>query len=499
LFDGDEEKMAKVLAAWGFDGTADNWEDANLLMDRLRLPESAEYYDKLVNATIAEIEKEAENVTIKMDFINERIATSMDQKFGLMKPEMGTLKRVLFNNSEELMAEKLQEFGILDGNLDTQEELNLLIDKLRLPENEELYRKFVEYAELGYGKYDGARQIIYMYHEDENGNIIDYVGNKGFVARDLGAENGKIGVMTNCRQVATPRGGGGTPKTPDTPPKIPEKPPIIPDDPTPPEDPPVIPPEDPPVTPPEEPPVTPPEEPPVTPPEEPPVKPKDPELMKKMDDTINAGIAEEVGVDRVTVEKIAPNEGNTVESLPSDDAGAGDFVTNEAATRTVESNGQVVPAAKDVTVSAENDYSQNLNEPTGVYRPDIEAQEEANRIAAEKAAAVNAQYQQEMAEKAARDEAARQAERAAEAARQAEAEAAERAREADILRQQADLEAAREAQRRAAEAAEEAARAQAEEAAAQAAAREAQAQVINSARDEDDRLAQAFERMGNED
>ena len=92
-----------------------------------------------------------------------------------------------------------------------------------------------------------------------------------------------------------------------------------------------------------------------------------------------------------------------------------------------------------------------------------------------------------------------QPERAAEAARQAEAEAAERAREADILRQQADLEAAREAQRRAAEAAEEAARAQAEEAAAQAAAREAQAQVINSARDEDDRLAQAFERMGNED
>ena len=467
LFDGDEEKMLKTFEEWGIKGDIDNYEELRAL---------------------------------------EKVITSRS-----LKPS--AIARDIFGGDTGKMQSVFDSLGI-NGEIDTKEELDIFNKYLEL---EKMNPNEYNYSYLDGAKYYGKlvngtidayqeeikdaelrletivnrqatfsdgnngwllddlevrnnpKKIIYYVKKDEYGNDV-YLCNKGFIAeRELGAgKGGKVGVMPNCRQFATPKGNGG-----GSTPKIPVEPGT-------------------PVTPP----VTPPETPPVeTPPE---IKPKDPELMREMDAAVNDEIAKEAGVDRVEIEKLDVNQGNTVPTLPKDDAGAGDIVTNEAATRTVERGGQVVPAAEEVNVSAANDYSQNLNEPTGVYKPDIDAQEEANRIAAENAEAIRIRTEQETAERLAHEEALRKAAEAEAARQQAEAEAARRAQEAAAARQEAaDLEAARLAQQRAEEAAAEAARAQQEEAAARAAVKQTEEVIAQRAQDEDELLGGAIEDLRN--
>lgn len=120
-----------TLISWGIeDGVVDSETDLNILLDNLKLPENADYYDSLVNNTINEMESVMQGGSFEVDTINDRIST--------------------FANSNR--------------DFDTS-------------------------------RASTARTIIYP--KDANGNP---VGNKGWWCRKYGAEGGRVGDMPLCEQ-----------------------------------------------------------------------------------------------------------------------------------------------------------------------------------------------------------------------------------------------------------------------------------------------------------
>ena len=134
-----------TLISWGIeDGVVDSETDLNTLLDNLKLPENADYYDSLVNNTINEMESVMQGGSFEVDTINDRIST--------------------FANSNR--------------DFDTS-------------------------------RASTARTIIYP--KDANGNP---VGNKGWWCRKYGAEGGRVGDMPLCEQKGISPASNPAPATP---------------------------------------------------------------------------------------------------------------------------------------------------------------------------------------------------------------------------------------------------------------------------------------------
>ncbi len=147
--------------------------------------------------------------------------------FGMLEPDV--LRDTLFNGDDELMMNTLRAWGINDGVINNLSELDAFMDQLKLPANADLYDRLVNSTitemqdqmqgctlsletitnrnstyslkgDLAISSNGTRRQAIYFFRESEGGSR-EYIGNKGFLAKELGAgENGRVGVMTNCRQ-----------------------------------------------------------------------------------------------------------------------------------------------------------------------------------------------------------------------------------------------------------------------------------------------------------
>ena len=135
----------ETLVSWGIeDGVVDSEAELNTLLDNLKLPENAQYYDSLVNNTINEMESQMQGGSFEVTTITDRIST--------------------FANSNR--------------DFDTS-------------------RASIE------------RTIIYP--KDANGNP---VGNTGWWCRKYGAEGGRVGDMPLCEQKGISPASNPAPATP---------------------------------------------------------------------------------------------------------------------------------------------------------------------------------------------------------------------------------------------------------------------------------------------
>ena len=135
----------ETLVSWGIeDGVVDSEAELNTLLDDLKLPENAQYYDSLVNNTINEMESQMQGGSFEVTTITDRIST--------------------FANSNR--------------DFDTS-------------------RASIE------------RTIIYP--KDANGNP---VGNTGWWCRKYGAEGGRVGDMPLCEQKGISPASNPAPATP---------------------------------------------------------------------------------------------------------------------------------------------------------------------------------------------------------------------------------------------------------------------------------------------
>ena len=135
------------LVEWGIsDGVVNSETDLNLLLDNLKMSENAGYYDRLVNATINEMEKQIDGGGFDVETITDRIST--------------------YANKEQ--------FATWQGDIE--------------------------------------RTIIYPH--DADGNPI---GNTGWWCRKYGFEGGRVGDMPLCEQKGVETPGSGEEPTGDEP------------------------------------------------------------------------------------------------------------------------------------------------------------------------------------------------------------------------------------------------------------------------------------------
>lgn len=125
----------ELLKTWGIeDGVVDSEADLNVLLEALKQPENAMYWDKLANETINEMEKQLQGGGFELETVTNRLST--------------------YANSNEL--------------LDTAHSKT-------------------------------ERYVLYPYHMNEDGTK-EYVGNQGWWCRKYGAEGGKVGDLPLCEQ-----------------------------------------------------------------------------------------------------------------------------------------------------------------------------------------------------------------------------------------------------------------------------------------------------------
>ncbi len=141
--------------------------------------------------------------------------------YGILEPD--TLRGIGID--EDL----LRRWGIEDGVINSEEDLNIFLEQIKLPENgkywdnvvnatidkmehdldgggfrvETITNRVSTYAnsnnDFDTTRASTTRVALYPYHYDENGDI-EYVGNEGWWCRKYGAEGGKVGDMPLCEQ-----------------------------------------------------------------------------------------------------------------------------------------------------------------------------------------------------------------------------------------------------------------------------------------------------------
>ncbi len=138
LFDGDVNAMTETLKAWGVsDGMIDSEKELQAFLDHLKMGENSDYYDKLVNSTISEMQDQLAGGGFEQETLTDRISTYINK----------------------------------DGSIDTK----------------------------GNGS---LRTVLYPYKTGPDGEKI-YVGNKGWwVRKYYGEEGGKVGDLPLCEQKA---------------------------------------------------------------------------------------------------------------------------------------------------------------------------------------------------------------------------------------------------------------------------------------------------------
>ncbi len=138
LFDGDANAMTETLKAWGVsDGMIDSEKELQAFLDHLKMGENSDYYDKLVNSTISEMQDQLAGGGFEQETLTDRISTYINK----------------------------------DGSIDTK----------------------------GNGS---LRTVLYPYKTGPDGEKI-YVGNKGWwVRKYYGEEGGKVGDLPLCEQKA---------------------------------------------------------------------------------------------------------------------------------------------------------------------------------------------------------------------------------------------------------------------------------------------------------
>ena len=130
--------MTETLKSWGVSGgVVDSEKDLQHLLDHLKMPENSEYYDKLVNSTITEMQEQIAGGGFEQGTLADRISTYINK----------------------------------DGVIDTKGNASI-------------------------------RAVLFPYKTGPNGEKI-YVGNKGWwVRKYYGAEGGKVGDLPLCEQKA---------------------------------------------------------------------------------------------------------------------------------------------------------------------------------------------------------------------------------------------------------------------------------------------------------
>ncbi len=136
LFNGDMNAMTETLKSWGVsDGIINSEKDLQGFLDHLKMAENADYYDKLVNSTITEVQDSFVGGGFEQGTVTERMSTYINK----------------------------------DGSIDTK--INTSV-----------------------------RTVFYPYKTGPNGEKI-YVGNKGWwVRKYYGEEGGKVGDLPLCEQ-----------------------------------------------------------------------------------------------------------------------------------------------------------------------------------------------------------------------------------------------------------------------------------------------------------
>ena len=149
LFNGDADAMTETLKSWGVSGgVVDSEKDLQHLLDHLKMPENSEYYDKLVNSTITEMQEQIAGGGFEQGTLADRISTYINK----------------------------------DGVIDTKGNASI-------------------------------RAVLFPYKTGPNGEKI-YVGNKGWwVRKYYGAEGGKVGDLPLCEQKAIVTGKSTEEKT----------------------------------------------------------------------------------------------------------------------------------------------------------------------------------------------------------------------------------------------------------------------------------------------
>jgi hypothetical protein len=139
LFNGDSNAMTETLKAWGVgDGVIDSEKELQSVLDHLKMPENSEYYDKLVNSTIAEMQEQLAGGGFEQGTLTDRISTYINK----------------------------------DGSIDTKGNASV-------------------------------RVALYAYKTDPVTGERIYVGNKGWwVRKYYGMEGGKVADLPLCEQKA---------------------------------------------------------------------------------------------------------------------------------------------------------------------------------------------------------------------------------------------------------------------------------------------------------
>ena len=123
------------LVEWGIsDGVIDSEEDLNVFIEKIKLPENADYWDKVANATINEMETQLQGADFEVTTITDRLST--------------------YANAD-------RQFDTAGASV--------------------------------------AKTAIYSYHE-VNGEKIYDIGNDGWWCRKYGVLEGKVGDMPGCEQ-----------------------------------------------------------------------------------------------------------------------------------------------------------------------------------------------------------------------------------------------------------------------------------------------------------